>query len=49
MFGKGGTAPIILCCLVGFGVLLPLGFAVCAILRMDQYGRAAFHSLPVFS
>jgi translocation protein SEC63 len=38
MFGKGSTAPIILICLVGFGVLLPLGIAVFMILRFNQYG-----------
>ena len=26
-----------LICLVAFGILLPLGFAVCTILRMNQY------------
>ena len=28
MFGKDGTGPIVLVCLVAFGILLPLGFAV---------------------
>jgi|TARA_B110000003_G_C16645292_1_gene531767 translocation protein SEC63 len=37
MFGQDGTAPLILCLLVGFGILLPLGFAVAAIMNLNRY------------
>ena len=37
MFGSDGSGPIVLCCLVAFGILLPLGFAVIVLLRMNKY------------
>lgn len=37
MFGQDGSGPLILCLLVGVGILLPLGFAVIAVVNLNRY------------
>jgi translocation protein SEC63 len=41
MFGQDGTGPLILCLLVGIGILLPLAMAVVAILNLNRYGGSS--------
>ena len=41
MFGQDGTGPLVLCLLVGIGILLPLGMAVVAILNLNRYGGSS--------